>query len=564
MTSYAENLNSEAASNGSTTRNAIFWIIAVGILAHWPALISDSIMWDDWIVLSSIIQSRPDWLYHFYSSFGVTPYFIVHYPFITLTQNAATAIIIAKIIFFSGVILDAILVMLISKRVAHGNMTFALLAGIFAVCFPTISGEGFHISSIVYPIFIPLFLIGLYLFIAIASSTKRHIVIRILALAILFVSFTLNSALVMFYAIIPAIFYASLQSKVQNIRNLSQRAVTFCIRNIDFLLIPLIYWWFKERYMPRLGMYSGYNRVLFNDWQGTLYAYKALLPEMLQSTLFVPLSIAFVPLITGAIFLVVTFSGRSILKRIEVSSDQTKSQLILLFIFGLIVLCGAAFPYYAVGRRTFFAYGYLSRDSNLFPLPISWMTAALFCLFLKSGILLWRRAVVGLMVALIAAQCISNWRNHADWQALYAYHRSAMEKIHDDKLVREASVINVIDQIPGDRSLKAWKYPTSIWTEIISDTFKKTNRLAIPFPPANGRFYTEEELKQRLKETAIDYMLGDINLNGKQIQLSIVPGNGARSPIRLALTYWHARFIAPADMPKLLDSLTDIKTIPIN
>jgi hypothetical protein len=135
-----------------------------------------------------------------------------------------------------------------------------------------------------------------------------------------------------------------------------------------------------------------------------------------------------------------------------------------------------------------------------------------------------------------------------------------MVKINADPLVREASIIHIIDQIPGDRALKTWKYPTSIWTEIISNTFQKTNRLAIPFPPANGQFYTNDELKSRRHETAVDYMFQDINLNGKQIQLTITPGIGARNPIRLALAYWHARFIDPASMPQLLDSLTEIKS----
>ena len=105
-----------------------------------------------------------------------------------------------------------------------------------------------------------------------------------------------------------------------------------------------------------------------------------------------------------------------------------------------------------------------------------------------------RRASIAGFCALLAAQSLFNWRNHADWQAHYAYYRSVIEKVVHDKNVVDASIVEVIDQLPGDRTLQGWKYPTSIWTAVLSAAFQKTARLAIPFPPANGSFYTRQEI----------------------------------------------------------------------
>jgi hypothetical protein len=40
-------------------------VFAVGIFSHWPALLTDSIMWDDYLILAWITQGRFDWLYQF-------------------------------------------------------------------------------------------------------------------------------------------------------------------------------------------------------------------------------------------------------------------------------------------------------------------------------------------------------------------------------------------------------------------------------------------------------------------------------------------------------------------
>jgi hypothetical protein len=531
-------------------------------------------MWDDWIILAWITQTRLDWVFQFFHNYGVTPFFLVEFPLVAFLHEATAAVLVAKIINVSSVIINAILIMLISRKVAYGNLTFATLAGISAVCFPTISGEGFHITQLIYCFFIPLFLVGILIFIEVSLSTRRRLAIRLCALAALLLSFSFNSLLVMFYALIPAVFYSSLQRKPHQVRSIFVNGKIFIIRHLDFLALPFVFWIIKEAYMPRVGIYARYNQIHF-DWAGIFHAYERLIPDMMQTTLFVPLSIPFVYWIVAVIGIIaVLMSGRSIFARFTNDSERTRGHLITLCCLGFFVLVGVALPYYIVGRRSFEAFGFMSRDSVLFPLPISWITAALFCMLLKlrlhftvhkmqtSGFL-WQRVVLGIFVALILAQSLSNWRNHADWQAHYAYYRSASDKIVQDKLITQASVMEIIDRLPGDRTLKTWKYGTSIWTEMVSEAFHKTRCLVIPFPPENGRFFTREEIQRRIRETEIDFMLGEINIEGQQVRVTVEPGSIAQSPLRLALAYWRIRFFVPEDMPKLLDALTRITVEPI-
>jgi hypothetical protein len=544
-------------------------VFGVGIFAHWPALITDSIMWDDWLILAWTTQGRFDWLYQFYSNYGITPMGLVFLPFVATAPTASTAVQLAKFICMASVLLNAALVMLISIRVAHGNRVFAVLAGATAAAFPGMSGEGFQLTFLIYS-FVPIFLIGILLFIETALSPTPRLIIRFAGLFALLLSFSLNSLLVFFYAVVPAVFYASIGREQASPKLLFAAGVRFIRRHLDFLATPLVFWALKEIFMPREGIYARYNALRL-DWTGILQAYERLVPDTLQTVLFVPFSIPLAIWFATAVFIIALLAAGPIVSRLTRDCDSTALELAILFGLGCVALIGAVFPYYLVGRRSIQTYGFMSRDNVVFPLSVGWMTAALVCLLLRfrwpwrvSGLdwterLVHRAAVAG-FCALLAAQTLFNWRNHADWQAHYAYYRSVVEKVVHDRNIVEASIVEIIDQLPGDRTLQNWKYPTSIWTAILSAAFHKTARLAIPFPPANGSFYTPQEISQRLRDTEVAFMFSDIDLNGLQSRLVVAPGQGARNPILLTLAYWRARFLAPSEMPDLLQSLTELKS----
>jgi hypothetical protein len=544
------------------------FVFAVGIFSHWPALFTDSIMWDDYLILAWITQGRFDWLYQFYSNYGLTPMGLVYLPFVTTMPTASTAILVAKFLCVASVLLNAALVMLISVRVAHGNRNFAVLAGATAAAFPGMSGESFQLTFLLYCFFVPVFLLGILLFIETALSPTPKPIIRVAAIVALLLSFSLNSLLAFFYALVPAVFYASLGREQTAPRQLIAAGARFLLRHLDFLAAPLVFWAAKEILMPRVGMYARYNAFRF-DWAGILQAYERLVPDMLQTVLFVPLSIPLATWFAAAVFIIAALAVGPILPRLTRDSASSATELTILLGLGCLALIGAAFPYYLVGRRSIQIYGFMSRDNVLFPLGVSWVTAALTSMLLRfrwpRGIgasdrvqRLVQRAGIAGFCALLAAQSLLNWRNHADWQAHYAYYRSVIDKVVRDKNVVDASVVEVIDQLPGDRTLRDVKYPTSIWTSVLTAAFQKTARLAIPFPPVNGSFYTPQEISQRLRDTEVAFMFSDIDLNGQQSRLVVAPGKGARDPIPLALAYWRARFLAPGEMRDLLQSLTEL------
>jgi hypothetical protein len=545
-------------------------VFGVGIFSHWPALLTDSIMWDDYLILAWITQGRFDWLYQFYSNYGITPMGLVYLPFIAATPTASIAVLFAKFICVASVLLNAALVMLISVRVAHGDRVFAVLAGATAAAFPGLSGEGFQPTFLLYCFFVPVFLTGLLLFVETAQSPASRPIIRVAGLIALLLSFSLNSLLVFFYALVPAVFYASIGREQTAPRLLFVAGGRFLLRHLDFLATPIVFWVIKEIFMPRVGIYARYNSLRL-DWAGILQAYERLIPDMLQTVLFVPFSIPLAMWFAAAVFVIAALAGGPILSRLNYDRESRGQETAMLFGLGCLALIGAALPYYLVGRRSIQTYGFMSRDNVLFPLAVSWVTAALTCMLLRFRCP-WRmagsdwaeqlvqRAGIAGFCALLTAQALFDWRNHADWQAHHAYYRSVIEKVAHDQNITEASIVEVIDKLPGDRALQGWKYPTSIWSAILSAAFGKMTRLAIPFPPANGSFYTPQEISRRLRDTEVAFMFSDVDLNGPQSRLVVAPGQGARNPILLTLAYWRARFLAPGEMQDLLQSLTELKS----
>jgi hypothetical protein len=289
----------------------------------------------------------------------------------------------------------------------------------------------------------------------------------------------------------------------------------------------------------------------------------------------IPFSLDFGMLAAALVLMIVALIPRPMSMLNEQYTEESVWRLVVLLGLGLLALFGAAFPYYIVGRRSIEAVGFMSRDNAIFLLPIGWISAGLFYFLLSVGTFFrrsrgpagkfpWQRVVVGIIAAIVVAQSLANWRNHADWQAHYAYYRSVVEKVARDELIQGASVIEVVDRLPGDRTLKTWKYPTSIWTKIIAGAFGETTRLAVPFSPENGKFYTLAEIDQRIVETEVEFMLEEIELGGPQVRLVVEPGSGAGNPIDLAIEYWRIRFFAPEEMPAFLNSLTRVETESIS
>lgn len=569
-------------------------LLGIGIFAHWPSLISDSLMWDDYNVLPWITQSRWDWAFQFLHNYGVTPYLIAYAPFFLLKNNIEIIVWFAKILTLAGIILNGYLIIQLTLDITRGNRIFAWISGFAAICSPSTSGEGFHLSSIVYYLFIPLFYIGLRLWIFLITHEnaenfeniessegytklwfKKRWVIRFAALSALFLSFSFNSLLVFFYGLLPAVIYAALETQSLNFSNVKSQLLHLITKYSDFLLLPLVFWFVKQIFMPRAGLYTRYNSLIF-DWPGIGESFKRLIPDVLNIHIHNPFSISYLLLFSCMLILIgivlprLSAKFNTIIK--EAISTINRSQWITMLLLAVFALACAALPYYLVGRRSFEAYGFMSRDNILFALPMAWMTAAIFGILYqgylslqKAGFntisLAWQRFVFWSLIAVLLSQSVTNWRNQADWQAHYAYYRSVGLKLSKEPLVQNASVLQIIDRLPKDRTLKSFNYPTSVWSGILTARFNKSNRLALPELKAKRR-YSAVEIKKRRVETEIDFMFEDVNVLGRQVRVIVEPAY-SKDAVSLAITYWQTRFFSPNNMNKWLASLTTIKIQPL-
>lgn len=463
-------------------------VFGAAIFSHWPALISDSIMWDDWLILAWITQGQLDCLYQFFNNYGVTPLGLTYLPFVAVVPTASTAVLIAKLVCVASILLIAALIMLISIRVAHGNVVFAVLAGATAATFPGLSGEGFHLTFLLYSFFIPLFLAGILLFIEASLMQNSKPLIRVAALVALLLAFSLNSLLVLFYALVPAVFYASVAREQATPGLLLAAGIRFVLRHLDFLSAPAVFWALKEAFMPRVGIYARYN-VLHFDLTGILQAYERLVPDVLQTTVFVPLSIPTAVWFAAVVFAITALASGPALRRLNRDSNSTGEELLVLLALACVALIGAALPYYLVGRRSIQAYGFMSRDNVLFPLAVSWLTAVPVCILLRFR---W------------------HWgRGSPDWVG---------------RLVQRA----------GSRILRTARGAVFVQ---LAQSCRLAGSLCLL---SVGHGESGERQKCRW------------SIGHRGSRLVMAPGQTPRNSILLAMAYWRARFLAPSDMREVV------------
>lgn len=174
-------------------------------------------MWDDYLILRW--QGHPEWVWAFYTNYGLAPLSILMLPF-----AYGAGVNFARVVCFLGAVAIGLLTQALTAQIA--NRRLALAAGCLAATFPALSGPGFNPTSLIYFVCLPAFL---------AAFVVRS---RLLATGLLLASFSLNSLLVLFYGLLPA-----------------------ARRLWPLAALPLVYWLAKESLWPRVGVYALYNPI---------------------------------------------------------------------------------------------------------------------------------------------------------------------------------------------------------------------------------------------------------------------------------------------------------------
>jgi hypothetical protein len=368
-------------------------ISVIYTLAHGLILFNTGLYWDDWtyyFVDRNILIDT-------YSQYGMT-YVGYIYAFLLSFPHSIT---LFRAIVFLAFLLAALLLYSVLKSIKEIDRTSRFILVVLFAVFPVYSARLILVclfGAIVYFIFfLSLWLTSKYL-------AKKNPLLRVLALAGFFASFTVNSLLFFYVLVILYIVYK--ENCLSRFPPEIHRVLAVLLRYIDFVALPLFFWGVRSLFFTPHGGFEHYNDITL----GTLamipfylvYSFYSSFVQVLARPTILLLStpplyilstiiLAIICLIALCVIIEAMPLSRSRFSQIvqiglkyqkaisrhltqwyRPAETQTERTALKLFIAGLLFFGVGVFPYLAVSKMPELS-DWNSRHQLLVPLGASFM-----------------------------------------------------------------------------------------------------------------------------------------------------------------------------------------------
>ena len=543
-------------------------ITIAGLLAHGLLLLTDYQVWDSFI-LGFFAQDSQNWkhLEHWCRDYG-RPFDILFY--LPYYGNE-------HLVFWSkafGLSLWVGTFLLINSTLSPLlciPRLHAFLIALVGVTLPFYEYVGEFVFNI-YTIPYFLFWVGVYFYLR--TNTARFpyfLIFRIGALAFFWFSFAFN-ALILFYLSIILV-QLFLKSKVDGkffLKSLGRKL----LRNLDFLLIPFVFWMHKSIFCPLQGYpaQTGYNTIQKNIsiyLTGTFASMEGISQRLLS--IFDSFDVFFY-LATITLF----FSIIAISFRLTPNSPPANRKMIFQnILLGIFLLGAILFPYIAVGKP-YGAFGYESRIGIGMNMPIA-MILVMFGFFLQSVFEKWNRVRLVFIAACCGFGILESNRNYLRLSGYYAKQQSIVAKIQD--AVESAPGTSVVHMREYFQMPKTTQWvPAVAWTYMATDADSLPNFLVVDTrnfihdrQPATGTLslissYPQLEFKPEDIEhfcwlSSIPYTLENIARQGKTLNLAALEGSWGGDAEEIGKEYLMNRFFSFEKMPQFMQQITMVVSL---
>jgi len=562
---------------------AMPWIVPLlGLIAHGLIPFTDHLIWDGWWANGDLGLPDAGILTRQFTESGkpLEGWFLA--PF-RLLGSFETRVVAAKVLGVACWIGSFVALHGCLRRLARLEPAVATAIACLAATAPVYEVLG-DVSLAMYPACALLFWCGWWL---VAESLERRgsaaLACRITALVLLFVSFNVNSLLVMHYAV--AATFAALRWRDVPWSAMPGRAVRTAMRYPDLLALPIAFWVWKSVFTPTSGFYAAYNKPSFAlstialGYAGVVIDF---LGPLALDILSAPLWL--LPAAAAGFGLARWLSAR---RRTSAAADRAPSPHgLLLAGCGLLLMAAAAFPYITVGQAIM-SHGWWSRSCLLFPLPIAMTIVGLLCLGTRAALpsrpLVWLAAVAAITV-LFVGEC---WRNTLTMQAYGAKQAAIRRDLRELIDGRQPAAIQLRDYFPIRRTNDF--YPIAVWTFLAAPPDRLPTALVLetggsvpgrtsvgddlvtgpdgkPLIRMGRLPISGTELERLIEtETGMPYAMKDIRREGSQLLVGVwpaAPGNDDGPTI--GRQYLWRRWFAPATLDDYVTSLTQARVEPLD
>jgi hypothetical protein len=559
-----------AASRWPNSFGSILGIVILGILCHGVLVFTDYLLWDG-IWQAHILETAPD-LYRVFERpwleggrWYETPYY---WPLI----GSPAARWYAKCVGCVSWIATSLGCFLSLRALPGFGRGSALAIASLMLSLPLYDVLG-DLNSLLYSVPTMWFWAGVYLLqTRSASATLYAFTSRsIAALSLLFVSFFLPSNLVFFYGyfvfMVACEFLAGYFPSGLTIKSLALRVR----RDIDALMLPLVFWVLKKTFFPTSGAYLSYNAIRLNFTEVYEVYSSVVFPLAIGEVLQVLSNSWVIPVSVAVGVVAVAALRRWNLCDVQPATGMSAQTLV---IGGLWMALCAVFPYAAVGQPLS-ATGWLTRNAILLPLPFAMMIFAgirwLFQRFLPSI----TGGVVFLTTAIVAIGTLQTNLGYLRLQALGAKQAAIEMNLEPEMQSRmPLSIVQIRDEFPIADTMP-W-YPPMIWSYLLAPGGHLPQTFVIDTRPfaadvqvrlADGSFAKQppileigrEQLEVLVEQTTGAHMLTGVPRDGRQIVAVVRPGEYGTDAVLIGLSYLWTMHFAPAELTRFLSHLVAIQ-----
>jgi hypothetical protein len=519
-------------------------LIALGQL---PVILNGGLYADDW--LSFILKPGYSVDLDFLLASG--------HPFEFFLFNLANAtrspIAVMQVLTFASILAGALALRSITQRLQEltslESVSFALMAFIYPG-YQLWAGKGTASYVICYGMF---FVAARLWLAALENPAKRlYFAARMSALALFFVSFSLNSLMIVYAMMLPAIviLHPLTRSPERSWPVQFIRAVGLLIRRYpDFLVLPVAFWWLLNVYFPRSGAYQNYYRLRFPDLAAWLHGFG----EFARWGIVERFNEALTLLHSGRLVLAVgLLLACALLPLARPHASWTRSELIIPIVAFPVTFIAEATPYLLINVAPS-AHFYETRHLLLFGLPAGFFVIALKRLC--DNTLGWRLGAIVLSLS-IGLALASLWNVHAFLQARWIEQLAIIHDLKKDWPVPPALVFNLADEFEdaGQRYVYFGMFEVTGMLHLAWDDQ--------PFVGFSRRHESPLFLKLIQKALANSRTSArKMRPDGAQATIIVQPGPARFSNLAMALHYYACHLSPSCDVGAFLDGVLTTRVV---
>ena len=541
-----------AASGGMPSqrrpqRAAILCLVAAGFAAHAFLLLNDGTYFDGWLVRYVWVSGEHEILRDFFSRVGIPLLYATHFPHLHLPDFPLGY----QLTSFVFLIANAILAYLVLLRIGVFSQGTAFLIALLELTSPLFFST-FEVTTNQYTLFRLVFMLSLFM---ILGPKPERPLVRLargsLVTVLLWISFNLNSLLVVFYPLLALISLARNGREVFRVRR-------FWLTpwRLWLLAQPVLHWVGKRLVHPPHGDNVTNNRIIFLE--GGLSSELWTSPAIVLGDSLAPLKwiatsrpLILGGLVAGVLGVVYGRFRREPASRLDLPAEVSPLWLVA---SGALLVVAGTFPYLSVGRAFPFRQPGGAHYNLLLALPCAMILTGLVRAL---GGVRWRALGTAFLIVVAGSSSIWLASSYLRWQVRGIRAEALVRRIRELP-TRDYPVLGATSTMRfGDERDQVNGYTL---TFLLASAHGEFRSIVIP----DGRF---DRSKPEQVEAFVDnwrlrpYLVG-VERAGPQAQLVLAHGPGFRDDTASVFEYYRLKYLDPDGLPSYLSGYVSVKLVP--